>query len=132
MANTLDKLTLVELRDQWQDEARDFTPWLAESANLSLLAETLGINLDSEDLQTEVAVGPYRADIVVTTNEGKVVIENQLDSTDHSHLGQALTYAAVLNANTVIWIARRFTEEHRQAVDWLNALAGSSLRASAV
>jgi hypothetical protein len=118
--NNLGRLQKVELREAWLSEATDFTPWLAKEENLKLLGETIGIELELESQEKEV--GPFRADILCkdTSNDNWVLIENQLERTDHSHLGQLLTYAAGLNAVTIVWIAERFTEEHRAALDWLN------------
>ena len=119
---SLGKLNRLDPRVQWSDESKDFTPWLASQAGLNLLGETLGLELESED--TEVYVGNYRADIVAKdaiSNE-YVVIENQLSSTDHDHIGKLLTYAASFEAGTVVWIARKFREEHRQALDWFNEI----------
>jgi hypothetical protein len=117
---SLGRLQKVELREAWSSEATDFTPWLAREENLKLLGETIGIELELESQEKEV--GPFRADILCkdTVTGDWVLIENQLERTDHSHLGQLLTYAAGLNAVTVVWIAPRFTEEHRAALDWLN------------
>ena len=113
----LGRLERVDLRDAWKNEATDFTPWLAEPGNLKLLGETLGLTLELQSL--EVTVGPYRADIVCRADDNTlVVIENQLAKTDHSHLGQIITYAAGLDAVTLVWIASAFTEEHRAAVQW--------------
>lgn len=119
----LSSITKVDLRDCWQNEATDFTPWLASDDNIALLAEALGIN-ELEVKAQEEQVGPFRADILcVEPGTGKLVlIENQLEKTDHNHLGQILTYAAGLEAVTIIWIAERFTEEHRAAIDWLNSI----------
>lgn len=116
----LARLKPVALHEVWPHEAQNFTPWLAEDENLQLLSETLGIDL--ENAGTEVSVGAFSADILAldTRNGSKVIIENQLERTDHSHLGQILTYAAGLDALTVVWIARRFTDEHRAALEWLN------------
>lgn len=116
----LGRLEPVELREAWQDEARGFTPWLAESENLELLGDTIGIELQLEAQEKEV--GPFRADILCkdTRNDHWVLIENQLERTDHTHLGQLLTYAAGLDAVAIVWIARRITDEHRAALDWLN------------
>jgi len=115
-------LRRVELRSVWPHEAHDFAPWLAEPASLAALSSVLGLELELSG--QEVAVGPYAADIVCkdTLSNTLVLIENQLDKTDHSHLGQVLTYAAGLKAQTVIWIAARFTDEHRAALDWLNTI----------
>ncbi len=109
----------VDLRDIWADEARDFTPWLAEEQNLAALGKSLGIDL--ELVAMEQGVGRYSADILCSDGEGNnVVIENQLNATDHSHVGQLITYAAGLHATKMIWIASNFTDEHRAAIDWLN------------
>ena len=115
------KLQRVPLREIWGDEARNFTPWLATDEALGLLGETIGREL--ERIGTEVAVGPFSADIlakVVGHDDHKVVIENQLGKRDHDHLGKMITYAAGLGAKTLIWVSDRFCEEHRAALDWLN------------
>jgi hypothetical protein len=119
-AQVLGRLQTVELREIWEDEARDFTPWLAREDNLALLGETVGLELEFE--KQEAAVGPYSADILCKNiaDDSWVLIENQVEKTDHRHLGQILTYAAGLTAKTVIWVAKQFTEEHRAALDWLN------------
>ena len=119
----LGKLQRVELRKVWPGEATEFTPWLAEKENLDLLGDTLGMELELEAQEKDV--GPYSADIFCrnTVDESWVVIENQLEKTDHSHLGQILTYAAGLSAVTIVWIAERFTDEHRAALDWLNEVS---------
>jgi len=116
----LGKLEQVDIRDVWQNEATDFTPWLAMPENLEALSETLGMDL--ETISMEQFVGPYRADILCKDgfSQDFVLIENQLEKTDHKHLGQILTYAAGLNAKSIIWIASKFTDEHRAAMDWLN------------
>jgi hypothetical protein len=113
-------LAAVGLREIWPDEAVQFTPWLAIPENLNLLGETLGMQLAAE--RTEAAVGAFSADIIArnTADNSVVVAENQLEQTDHTHLGQILTYLAGLDAKTVIWIARRIRDEHRAAVEWLN------------
>ena len=120
----LGTLVPVEPREVWPSEASGFTPWLASEDNLELLGETLGLELELE--ATEKFVGPFKADIICrdlsSGTDATVLIENQLEATDHRHLGQLLTYAAGLQAKTVIWIARRFTDEHRAALDMLNAI----------
>lgn len=119
----LSKISKVDLRDCWKNEATDFTPWLASEENIALLADALGMN-DLEVKAQEEHVGPFRADILCVDpgTDKLVLIENQLEKTDHNHLGQILTYAAGLNAVTIIWIAEHFTEEHRAAIDWLNLI----------
>ena len=92
-SDTLSRLTRVDLRDIWINEAKDFTPWLAREENLTVLAETLGIDLELE--AEEKAVGQFRADILCrdTNSNALVLVENQLERTDHGHLGQCLTSA---------------------------------------
>lgn len=118
----LGKLEKVELRNIWTNESEHFTPWLVGDENIKLLCDTIGIELELE--AQEKNVGPFRADILCkdTVSDHWVLIENQLEKTDHIHLGQLLTYAAGLKAVTIVWISRRFTEEHRAALDWLNEI----------
>jgi len=127
MKTRLGRLIKVDPREYWEDEARAFTPWLARPENIAILGETL--DMDLEVVQEERAVGPFRADILCkdTSDEHWVLIENQLERTDHTHLGQLLTYAAGLDAATIIWIARRFSEEHKSALDWLNRNTADSI-----
>ncbi len=122
MEEELGRLIKIPLREFWEDEAGDFTPWLAREENISLLGEIIGVELEVE--AQERNVGPFRADILCKdiSTDNWVLIENQLEPTDHTHLGQLLTYAAGLNAVTVVWIAERFTDEHRAALDWLNEI----------
>jgi hypothetical protein len=118
-APALGRLERVPVREHWQNEARHFTPWLAKPENIRLLGEAIDIQL--EFVSQEEPVGAFRADIrCKDTNDHDVLIENQLEPTDHGHLGQLLTYAAGLKAFTIVWIAKQFTEEHRAALDWLN------------
>ena len=116
----LGHLKKVDLREAWVSESSGFTPWLAQEENLKLLGEAIGIDLELESQEKDV--GPFRADILCkdTANDNWVLIENQLERTDHTHLGQLITYAAGLQAVTIVWIAQRFTDEHRAALDWLN------------
>jgi hypothetical protein len=111
-----------DLQATWPKEAQDFTPWLAD--NLSELGGALGMDLELQ--QTEAPVGGYRLDILATdlNNQHPVIIENQLDETDHKHLGQLLTYAAGFDAGAVVWVTKEFRDEHRQALDWLNQRTG--------
>jgi hypothetical protein len=119
---SLGQLLKVDIRDVWTSEAYDFTPWLAEEANIALLGNTIGLELEVEAQEKEV--GPFRADILCkdTATGNWVLIENQLARTDHTHLGHLITYAAGLKAVTIVWIASRFTDEHRAAIDWLNEI----------
>jgi hypothetical protein len=118
----LGRLEKLDLRTYWKREDTDFTPWLANEKNIQLLSETIGIELEVQG--QEESVGPFSADILCkdTINDHYVLIENQLEKTDHTHLGQLMTYAAGLDAVTIIWIAQKFTEEHRAALDWLNRI----------
>ena len=120
MSKSFGKLTQVELREYWRDEAGDFTPWLATEENLELLGNA--IQMDLELVGSEQSVGDFKVDILAKEMDSNqyVVIENQLEKTDHKHLGQLLTYAAGHSAKAVIWIAEKLTEEHRKALDWLN------------
>lgn len=122
MQKSLGRLERVDLRNIWLSEAAGFTPWLAQPENLSVLAEAVGFELELE--AQERNVGPFRADILCKDVETGhwVLIENQLERTDHTHLGQLLTYASGLQAVTIIWIAAKFTEQHRSTLDWLNEI----------
>ena len=112
----LGRIEEVDLRQIWQHEANDFTPWLAK--HLDLLGEAL--HLDLTLVESEGEVGPFAVDVVADSSSGLVVIENQLEQTDHSHLGQLLTYAVGRDARILIWITPRFRDEHRAVLDWLN------------
>jgi len=124
----LGRLVRVELRDIWATEAQDFTPWLAGENNLKVLGDTIQMDLELE--AQERNVGPFRADILCrnTDDSSWVLIENQLERTDHIHLGQLLTYAAGLHAVTIVWVAANFTDEHRATLDWLNEITDDSFR----
>jgi len=121
-AGKLGQMERVDLREAWVSEAGSFTPWLAREENLTLLGEALRLRLECE--AQEKNVGPFRADILCKDADTgqQVLIENQLECTDHSHLGQLLTYAAGLQAATIIWVAAKFIDEHRAALDWLNEI----------
>lgn len=116
----LGKLEKVELRKAWGTEAHHFTPWLARPENIAILGNTLALDLEVQSIEQNV--GLFRADIVCldTIDDSFVLIENQLERTDHGHLGQIITYAAGTDAATIVWISAKFTEEHRAALDWLN------------
>ena len=113
------RFTKVPLREIWKHEAIDFTNWLAQDENLELLADTLGITLVSA--QTEVSVGSFSLDILAEDDNGhKIIIENQLEPTNHDHLGKLITYASGLGAETIVWVVSQAREEHAQAITWLN------------
>jgi hypothetical protein len=124
----LGKLEKVELKKIWDNEAQGFTPWLAEEKSLELLSETIRTPLELEAQEKDV--GPFRADILCknTEDDSWVLIENQIGKTDHKHLGQLLTYASGLQAVTIVWIAAKFTEEHRASLDWLNKITDDNFR----
>lgn len=116
----LGRLEEVEIRNLWSHEQYDFSNWLAEEENLELLNDAIGLTLS--DVEKEVYVGAYRCDLVgndETTGE-KVIIENQLEASNHDHLGKIITYASGLDANVVVWIVKEAREEHRSAIEWLN------------
>jgi len=123
----LGKLTKVDLREVWTSEPYDFTPWLAHEENLKLLGDALEMELVL--VQSEKGVGSFSCDILAKdmATDHYVAIENQLEGTDHIHLGQLLTYAAGLDALTVVWVSKFMRDEHRQALDWLNSKTSEDL-----
>lgn len=123
----LGRLERVDVRECWTHEQLDFTPWLSRPENVALLGDALGLDLQFD--KSEVQVGPFRADLLCREREEDrcVLVENQLEGTDHSHLGQVLTYAAGLEAACVVWISTDFRPEHRAALDWLNNMTVAGL-----
>jgi hypothetical protein len=119
---TLGTLETVETREIWKNEATDFTPWLAKQENIDLLGKVIGMDLVVESEEKDV--GPFRADILCkdVSTDKLVLIENQLEKTDHKHLGQLLTYATGLKAVNIIWVSTNFVDEHRATLDWLNTI----------
>ena len=122
MIPNLGRIQEVPLREVWDNEATSFTPWLLE--NEDVLSELLGIDITLE--RREESVGRFSLDLIGRNNDdgSTVIVENQLGGTDHSHLGQLLTYAGGLDAHTIIWVAADFRDEHRAALDWLNRVTG--------
>ena len=115
--NKISRLKNISPRDAWKHEAHDFTPWLFD--NLQELGNAIGLELEPEG--TEVSVGSFSADILARDAQGRLVlIENQLESTDHTHLGQLLTYLSGLDAEIVVWVATDFRDPHLSAINWLN------------
>ena len=117
----LGTLASMDVRQMWEDEARDFTPWLADHADL--LGEAMGMDLLHE--RTEAAVGRYSADLVFrdVSTDRLVVVENMFAPTDHDHLGKLITYAAGLGASYAVLLSLEFREEHRSALTWLNSVS---------
>ncbi len=111
---------IQDLRQIWPHEAHDFTPWLAQEENIALLGEAIGLEMTVEE--TESSVGGFSVDIYASETETgrRIVIENQLEDTNHDHLGKLITYASGKSAEVLIWIVRRAREEHRAAIEWLN------------
>lgn len=114
------KLTEVDVRDLWKHEQYDFSNWLAKEENIKLLDDEIGLTL--MDINKEVYIGSYRCDLVAKdeTTGQIVIIENQLEATNHDHLGKIITYAAGLDAKTIVWIVKEAREEHKAAIEWLN------------
>ena len=122
----------VKIRDHWPKEADDFTPWMVNEGGLDILADALGLKLDSAE--HEVKVGSFRADILCkdTADDSNVVIENQYENSDHAHIGKLLTYSADSEAHTVIWIAEKFRVKHRKVLNHLNEITDERFRYFAV
>ena len=118
---------VTDLRTVWPHEANDFTKWLAEDANLEELGNAIGLDIDLEE--RESSVGSFSVDLYATeTGSGrKIIIENQLEDTNHDHLGKLITYASGKGAEVVIWIVKRARDEHRQAIEWLNQHTDSNI-----
>lgn len=118
----LDELVEIkDLRTIWPDEAADFTPWLAKEKNISKLGDMIGVEIT--DVETESSVGAFSVDIFATEDGTgrRIIIENQLEDTNHDHLGKLITYAAGKDASIIIWIVKNAREEHRAAIEWLNS-----------
>jgi hypothetical protein len=128
----LSRLKKVELREEWKNEATDFTNWLAEDENLQLLSEEVGIDISL--IQTEASVRKFSVDILAEEEHTgrKIVIENQLETTNHDHLGKIITYASGFDAEVLIWIVKDVRDEHKQAVDWLNEHTDDKINISAI
>lgn len=111
---------IKDLRTVWPNEAMDFTPWLSQDDNISLLADAIGLDITVDE--TESSVGDFNVDIFAseTGTETKIIIENQLEDTNHDHLGKLITYASGKSADIIVWVVKRAREEHRAAIEWLN------------
>lgn len=128
----LGRINQVELREIWKHEASNFTKWLAKPENLDLLSEEIDIELSLID--TEYNVGRFNVDVYAEEpNTGrKVIIENQLERTDHDHLGKLITYGSGLDAEIIIWIVKDVLDEHKQAIDWLNEITDEKINFFAI
>ena len=109
-----------DLRTVWPHEALDFTPWLSQDENISLLADAIGLDITVDE--TESSVGDFNVDIFAseTGTDRKIIIENQLEDTNHDHLGKLITYASGKSADVIIWVVKHAREEHKAAIEWLN------------
>ncbi|MBI3313213.1 MAG: DUF4268 domain-containing protein [Candidatus Omnitrophica bacterium] len=127
MVQALGKLKKIDLRVVWEHEALSFTKWLSREENLELLGEELGISIKL--LKTEANVGSFNVDILAEEegSDRKIIIENQLETTNHDHLGKLITYASGIDAEVIIWIFKEIREEHRRAIDWLNEHTDESI-----
>jgi len=127
----LSKIKKVDPRDYWNKE-NNFTKWLSKEDNLTLLGEEIELNINL--LQVEASAGDFSVDILAEEeNSGrKIIIENQLENTDHDHLGKLLAYTAAHNAKFIIWIAKKVRDEHRDAIEWLNSHTDEEVNAFVV
>lgn len=128
MGNLGRMLKVTDLRDIWPNEQRDFSKWLAKPENLKILSDAIGIG-DIVLEERESRIGDYFADLYAKEDGTgrKIIIENQLESTNHDHLGKIITYAAGKNAEIVIWIVKKARDEHKQAIEWLNQYTDENL-----
>lgn len=111
---------IEDLRTIWTHEAKDFTPWLAEEDNIALLSHAVGIDITVEEIES--SVGSFNVDILAaeTGTDRKIIVENQLEDTNHDHLGKLITYASGKSAEIIIWVVKHAREEHKAAIEWLN------------
>lgn len=119
---------IMDLRQYWKNEATDFTPWLVKEENISILSEAVGLDITVEERESNV--GDFNVDIYASETETKkkIIIENQLEATNHDHLGKLITYASGKSANIIIWIVKEAREEHKAAIEWLNNHTDDEIR----
>jgi hypothetical protein len=124
----LEQLTRIDLRSVWENETTGFSSWLSRSENLQLLGSEIGIKL--ELIKRESLAGKFRVDILAknSNNNDIVIIENQIEETDHSHLGKIITYSSHYNTKVIIWVVRDLRIEHEKAIEWLNANIGNGIK----
>ena len=125
----LGQMKKLELRKAWKNEERDFSRWLSSKENLALLSAEIGVDIKLIETEAKVGNGNFEVDILAEEEGGgrKIIIENQLENTNHEHLGKLITYASGYDANIIIWIFKDIREEHRQAIDWLNENSSEGL-----
>ena len=113
-----------DLRSVWQHETKDFSKWLAQECNLQQLSDAIGIDIVLEECES--SVGSFNVDLyaIEESAERRIIIENQLEDTNHDHLGKLITYASGKGAEVIVWIVKRARDEHRQAIEWLNQNTG--------
>ena len=118
---------IKDLRSVWHHEARDFSKWLAQDENLEELSAAIGIDIVLEE--RESSVGSFNVDLyaIEEGTDRRIIIENQLEDTNHDHLGKLITYASGKGAEVIVWIVRRARDEHRQAIEWLNQNTGVNI-----
>ena len=123
----LGKLQEIDIREGWKVEEYDFAMWVSAEDNMQVLGNVL--NLSLSDIETEKFVGSYRCDILCRDEiTGRVVlIENQLEQTNHDHLGKILPYASGLDASVVVWGVASARDEHASAIEWLNKHTDDSI-----
>lgn len=111
---------IKDLRTVWPHEALDFTPWLSQDDNIALLADAVGLDITVDE--TESSVGDFNVDIFAseTGTDRKIIIENQLEDTNHDHLGKLITYVSGKSVDVIIWVVKHAREEHKAAIEWLN------------
>jgi hypothetical protein len=125
----LGQIKKLDLRKVWQNEERDFSKWLSNKENLALLSAEIGVDIKLIETEAKVGSGNFEVDILAEEEGGgrKIIIENQLENTNHEHLGKLITYASGYDAGIIIWIFKDIREEHRQAIDWLNENSSESV-----
>jgi hypothetical protein len=125
----LGQIKKLDLRKVWKNEERDFSRWLSNKENLTLLSAEIGVDIKLIETEAKIGNGNFEVDILAEEEGGgrKIIIENQLETTNHDHLGKLITYASGYDANIIIWIFKDIREEHRQAIDWLNENSSEEL-----
>ena len=115
---------VTDLRSVWHHEAKDFSKWLAQENNLMQLSEAIGVDIVLEELES--SVGSFNVDLyaIEEGTDRRIIIEKQLEDTNHDHLGKLITYASGKGAEVIVWIVKRARDEHRQAIEWLNQNTG--------